>query len=590
MVYYISMAEDRKERTRIGRSRSLFIVLIYALIGGLWIAFSDMALEILLPDPAAYSRFQTYKGWFYVLVTAVMLYTLIRLNMRALEESEQRFRCTFQQAAVGIAHVGPDGKWLRVNRKLCDILGYSAGELLKLSFKELVHPEDRNADLELLHRMKQGQISTFTSEKRFFHKDGSLLTLNITVSPVRVSTEGPKYYIYVLQDITRQKELEKNVRQTDKMRAIGQLAGGIAHDFNNQLTAMMGFTQLLQKKVKDNIKLGAISDNIITCIRRSSDLTGKLLSFARKGKCRSEPVSLHELIREAAALLEPSLDKRINLELKLNARSDMISGDSTEIQNVLLNLGINARDAMPEKGKLIYTSEITRLEKEDSQNQSMDIEPGNYIQLSVSDTGTGIEPEVLKHIFEPFFTTKEEGKGTGMGLAAVYGAVKSHSGAVRVDSAVGEGSTFHLYFPLLRESVDGETEAETEKVVKQHANIMVVDDEEAVLNVIQHILVSRDYIVTTFPDGQAALDYFKTSWKQIDLVILDMVMPGLNAHQTLMAMREINPGVKTILASAYSIDGDIQKVIDEEGVAFIKKPFTRNQLIQLVARVMDTWN
>ncbi len=389
------------------------------------------------------------------------------------------------------------------------------------------------------------------------------------------------------RDITDQRRLEEQLYQTRKMEAIGQLAGGIAHDFNNQLTGIMGYADLLRENLSNNKELFRYADMIVTATRRSADLTDQLLAFARKGKYLEVPVNIHRVIGEVVLLLEHSIDKKINIKQKLYANPPVTLGDPTQIQNALLNLGVNARDAMPEGGELIFTTNIVYLDEEYCAANPYDVKSGSYLQVSVTDSGIGMDESTIKHIFEPFFTTKETGKGTGMGLAAVYGTVKNHKGAINVYSELDFGTTFKIYLPLYDTSDPAAQEDKhTRKIIKGHARVMVVDDEKIILDLVSDMLESMNYSVVTAINGKDALAHYKKLWKDIDLVILDMVMPEMGGHETFIEMKKINPGVKALLSSGYSITGDAEKILDEGVLDFIQKPYQKADLSEKIAKAL----
>ena len=378
------------------------------------------------------------------------------------------------------------------------------------------------------------------------------------------------------------RELEDRLRQAEKMQALGELAGGIAHDFNNQLAGIMGYTEMIRKRVDEDERLTRYADTILKVSRRASSLVAQLLAFARKGKRRPVDVDAHELLDEVIALLERSIDQRIKIERAFCADAPAVTGDPTQLQNALLNLGINARDAMPEGGRLTFATKIVDLDEEYCRNHTYEITAGCYVQIAVSDTGVGMDAETQARIFEPFFTTKEAGKGTGMGLAAVYGAVKSHEGSINVYSETGRGTTFRVYLPVA-ESTGKRRSASPASEGTASGHIMVVDDDDTARATARSILSEMGYVVSTFATGEDAVACYVNVWKEIDVVVLDMTMPAMSGPDTFRAMRRVNPDIRSVLSSGHALDGQGPELLDEGIRSFVEKPFTVDELCDKVA-------
>jgi nitrogen-specific signal transduction histidine kinase/CheY-like chemotaxis protein len=391
----------------------------------------------------------------------------------------------------------------------------------------------------------------------------------------------------------KNKEMSEQLQQAQKMEAIGRLAGGIAHDFNNQLMCIMGYAEILSEQLDDNM-LKNDAEFIIEATKRAARLTSNLLAFSRKGKYLSEPTNVHKVIEDVFTILERTIDKKISLKKVLNANPDTINGDPTQIQNSLLNLAINARDALPSGGEIIFKTEIVNIEdikdifKNNDECDKM--KKGDYLKISVADNGIGINDDTIKHIFEPFFTTKPIGKGTGMGLASVYGTTKSHNGLIKVDSKPGKGATFSLFFPLIDNESTFKKLAGTVDVtrtLKKEANILVVDDEEIIRILLSRTLSSLGYKVVTCKDGLEALEYYRHSWKDIDVVILDIIMPKMNGNEAFFKMQAINKEIKAIVISGFSIDGEAQDLLDAGVKGFIQKPFETNILSKMLTEILN---
>jgi nitrogen-specific signal transduction histidine kinase/CheY-like chemotaxis protein len=395
--------------------------------------------------------------------------------------------------------------------------------------------------------------------------------------------------VWSFRDVTEHKLLEERLRQSEKMDAIGQLAGGVAHDFNNQLGGIMNYADLLLSKTDDE-ELRPFIDGIIRLCTRSGKLTNQLLAFSRKGQYQVVPVSIHRVAGEVVSMLGHSIDRRIQIRQRLDANPPTTTGDPTQLQNALLNLGLNARDAMPEGGELVFATDTVALDEEHCRNSSFELMPGEYVRIKVTDSGAGMDEETRSKIFEPFFTTKEQGKGTGMGLAAVFGTVVNHRGAIEVESEIGRGTTMTVYLPLSREepreAEAGGRVAAQAATESAGAGILVVDDEEVVRECTARMLRRKGYRVATCKDGAEAVDYYRKSWQHIDLVILDMNMPVMNGHDAFIAMRGINAGIRAMLATGYSLDDNAQKILDEGALSYLQKPFRIDELVVQIERAL----
>ncbi|OGV56932.1 MAG: hypothetical protein A2X45_12755 [Lentisphaerae bacterium GWF2_50_93] len=380
-------------------------------------------------------------------------------------------------------------------------------------------------------------------------------------------------------------KLEEQLRQSEKMRAVGQLAGGIAHDFNNQLAIIIGYAEVLQMELHGNPMLSKYVKNIYGASRRSADLTKQLLVFSHQGKYQSVPVNMHDIVCEVITLLGRSIDKRIRFLQNLDAELHIVIGDPSQLHNSILNIAINARDAMPQGGRISFESRNKML---DGGNPS-DLPAGNYIEISISDTGTGMDEETQKRIFEPFFTTKKKGEGTGLGLAAVYGAMKNHGGAIEVSSEVGKGTVFRIFLPVvdikLQHDDDGGGSGAISPLLHKF-RILVIDDEDVFCQMLVDVIRSAGYEVAALGNGLEALEYYRENWKDVDLVILDMFMPEMNGHDTFMKMRDINPEARAIIMSGYITDSDVRKMLDAGALHVMQKPFDPLELLQKLKDIL----
>ena len=351
----------------------------------------------------------------------------------------------------------------------------------------------------------------------------------------------------------------------------------MAHDFNNQLAAILGCAELLSLQLEDP-RLRDYADTISKACSRSADLTRQLLAFARKGKYLSVPVDLHELLGEVADLVGHSFDKRIEIRLQLNAASSTLLGDPAMLENALMNLALNARDAMPQGGILSFCTELRVLEA----HALLDLAPGTFLFLSIQDNGSGMDEETRQHIFEPFFTTKALGQGTGLGLASVYGTIKQHRGAIQVTSELGRGTRFEIYLPLSSRSKEPVEDNDLLLPAIPSARLLVAEDEPMVAEVLLEMLRRMGFSAHHCPDGEEALAFYREHWWELDLVILDMIMPKLSGKDTFLAMKGINPAVKVLVATGFALEGEAQYVLDQGAQGFLQKPFKVSELAKQI--------
>ncbi len=423
--------------------------------------------------------------------------------------------------------------------------------------------------------------------RRVFAGEGPLITEEVnSVAGREVVTETRKIPILeggrvvsvvtVIRDVTEAVLAREQLLQAAKLDAIGRLASGIAHDFNNQLAVVLGYAELLSIRATDP-QLQEYAALITQVARRSADLTEKLLAFGRKGRAQSVPVDVHELIHEVVAILGRTIDPRITIRLRLCAARAVVIGDPSPLQSALLNLALNARDAMPAGGDLTFATDLVELEPSAG---------GAGLRIRVVDTGVGMSEEVRRRLFEPFFTTKEPGRGTGMGLAAVYGTISDHHGTIQVESEPGRGATFTLVLPLADGAIGAGAPAPGAPAVQGGGHVLVADDTPEVLRAECDILEALGFRVTACSDGAAALARYREAWSSVDLVLLDGTMPGLDGREALAEMRRINPAVRAVLASGHPPGPAEQRLIDELGAGFLQKPFSMAELSRCVAAAL----
>ena len=487
-----------------------------------------------------------------------------------------------------------DGNILDLNRTAVDSLGYEKHEITGKLIKHVLK-EDPSID-SLLRRIINGEVIK-NNETVLQGKNGKEIPVIFSSSPLKNEEEEIAGFVFIARDITDRKEAEKEriqfqqqLFQTEKLSAIGQLAGGIAHDFNNMIGAIHGFAELIKMKAPDKASgIGYYAEMIMQASFRAADLTAKLLAFARKGKFEMVAVDMHVLINEVIIMLERTIDKRITVRTRLEAPSAIVMGDRTQLQNALLNLALNARDFMPDGGDLTFSTILAS--GEEPILSSHPDEPGKkkYFIVSVSDTGVGMEDHVKKRIFEPFFTTKPAGKGTGLGLASVYGTVTNHGGFIDVQSESGSGARFSMYLPA---SDTGVSASPHENIAPEKGigKILVIDDEEFIREMASELLKDLGYSVSACNDGEEAVRWYTIHNREIDLVLLDIAMPKMGGYDCFTRLKAINPSVKAIVLSGYSIDGEAQRILDQGALAFIQKPFDLQGLTKAIGRLKMTKN
>ncbi len=407
---------------------------------------------------------------------------------------------------------------------------------------------------------------------------------DITVYPL--VTNGDEGAVIRIDNVTKKHILQEQLSQSSKMDAIGQLAGGVAHDFNNMLSGIVGAAQLLQLPLIENKDEEGLEfvGMILSAADRAADLTAKLLAFGRKNEESSASIDIHQTISDTIAILNRTIDRNISITYSKSAINSILVGNTTSLQNSILNLGINASHAMPNGGELSFSTKNINLDKKYCEASPFAVKPGEYVELEVRDTGAGISPENIKKIFEPFFTTKKQGEGTGLGLASVFGTIQKHSGAINVYSELGVGTAFHLYFPCSDQSISFVNPNEV--VLKGSGKILLVDDEELIRVTGKYMLEQMGYTVILAEDGLDAVEIFKMNKDEIDLVLMDMIMPKMNGSKAFYKMREIDSGCKVIISSGFTKDESLDELKKAGLSGFIQKPFRDYELSKLLVKTI----
>jgi len=515
----------------------------------------------------------------------------------ALRESEARKGAILDTALDAILTIDHQGKVLEFNPAAERLFGFLREEVIgKNILDEIVPPEEKDTIRQGLESYLHTGVNPLKGghvEMAALRKNGMRIPVEFAVSRIRIA--GVPAFTAYIRDLTDRKKVEEALRQREeqvrhgqKMEAIGTLAGGVAHDFNNLLTGILGYAELLKMGSKPGEKVHQAAEVIEKAATRAASLTQQLLGFARRGKHQNVLVDLHAPIQEVTGLLSATLDKNIRLRLDFATPTAPVQGDPGQMSQIILNLAVNAADAMAEGGDLVFHTETVDLTPDQRRRHDGTL-PGRHVLVAVSDTGSGIPPDVIPRIFEPFFTTKDQGKGTGMGLAMVYGIVQNHGGFIEVDSALGCGTTFRLYFPEVREQESRSLQkAGGEMVEPGSGTILVIDDEDAVRSVATAFLEEMGYRVLTASDGEEAVAVFRASHEPIDLVIIDMVMPAMGGRECFRALKSIRPGLKAVLSTGYDFNAAVQEILDEGMRGFVQKPYQLRQLSEVVAAALKS--
>ncbi len=643
-------------------------------------------------------------------IAAVEDTTERRRAEEALRESEERLRMIFEHAAVGIARISLDGKWLMVNQRLCDIVSYTQAELLERTFWEMTPDEDLDGSFAGREALLAGESETCALEKRYVRKDGSLVWLHVSVSLVRDASGDPESFLSVIEDISERKQaeqalvrlataveqagesivitdtdgtiqyvnpaferttgyardeiigqnprvlksekqdsafygdlwetiqrgdvwtghftnrkkdgslyeeeatispvrdasgnvvnfvavkrdvtkevgLENQLMQAQKMEAVGQLAGGIAHDFNNLLTAVIGYSQLALRNLGDRDPLRADICEIEKAGLRAAELTGQLLAFSRKQVFQPKKLALNALVTDLQKMLRRLIGEDIELAALLDLELGTVKADPGQLQQVIMNLIVNARDAMPEGGKLTIETANVDLDS-DYAAQHFEVIPGAYCMLAISDNGFGMDEETRSHIFEPFFTTKGLGRGTGLGLSTVYGIVKQSGGHISVYSEPGHGTTFQIYLPRVVElAEDEDLRREPLSLPNGDETLLLVEDEAAVRELAARVLREYGYTVLEASDPSQALRAIdEHSADEVQLLVTDVVMPQMSGRDLAEHLAPLRPDMRVLYVSGYTDRAIVHHGVLDEGTPFLQKPFTAEALVSKVREVLD---
>ena len=503
--------------------------------------------------------------------------------LNELSKSEQRFRGSFESAVHGMAILSVDGRLAAVNNALTEILGFADHQLLAMGLIDFVVAEDVDKVRAEISRLINGDVPSVCLEIQYCGEGGRPVHGLTSVSPVHGQDGRVEQFVVQIVDMTRRIKAESQLLQAQKMDAIGQLTGGIAHDFNNLLTIVIGNLQLIEGAVGNDDKTAKRIAEAISAATKGSQLTRQLLAFARRQSLVPQQLGIHGLLVGMMDILEHSIGERIELKLDMMQGAPVILADATQLETSILNLAINARDAMPDGGLLTVETASVHLDA-DYAAQHQEVTPGDYIMIAVSDTGTGIPKDILDQVFQPFFTTKEVGKGTGLGLSMVFGFIKQSGGHARIYSEDGHGTSVKMYLPVVKQ-LTGTPPAPEEKSAKN--KILVVEDQEAVRMVAVEFLTSFGYQVIEAQDGVSALQMLQDH-PDIDLLFTDVVMPGgMNGFDLSQAAAQLRPALKIIHASGYPKGAMVHQEEPRLKDNLISKPYQREELRRIVAETLE---
>lgn len=521
---------------------------------------------------------QAYAQHLAVAMENAALYEQVR-------QAEMLYRDVYENAPDGYHAVGTDAMIREMNATLSGWLGYGREEVIgKMRYDDLLTPEGQRKFQQLLVQCKR-EGHTDHVELDFVRKDGRLLPMRLTMMVIRDAMGRYQGCRVTARDITKERELEAQLLGAQKLESLGTLVGGIAHDFNNILTGILGFTQLLLRQGHAGDGLHEGLQRIELLSMRASDMIRQLLAFSRQGVSQRRCLALHPFLKETSKLLERMIPENIEIALSLDTDDPVVEADPTQLQQVLMNLVVNARDAMPQGGRIEIETTLVELDESFCQAHP-DTPPGRYVRLSIGDTGMGIAPEIRSRIFDPFFTTKEVGKGTGLGLPVVYSIVKNHGGAIEVSSQMGEGTTVQVFWPLA-ESVTTEVATHPGETCQGSELILLVEDDPIVLELGRKALEYFGYQVLIASDGVEALAIYRKHQAEISLVILDVVLPRMGGRETFRELRRIDPSVKVLLTTGYGLDETVEVMLEEGVCGLVGKPYRIHDLAQAVHAILE---
>ncbi len=503
----------------------------------------------------------------------------LKTSLESLQESEARYRALFEGAAEGILVADIETKqFIYANPAICRMLGYTQEELIQMHTAD-IHPAESldriTADLEAqMHGEKLP-----AAEIKCLRKDAGIVYADITTAPIVV--DGRKCSVGFFADVTQRKKLEEQFNQAQKLEAVGQLAGGVAHDFNNILTAQLGYCDLMKRRLKDADPVTADLAQIKICAERAATLTRQLLAFSRKQTLEPKVLNLNTIVTNIEKMLKRLIGEHIEFVTVLSDGLGSVKADPARIEQVIMNLAVNARDAMPQGGRLTIETANVVLD-ENYAREHVDAAAGPHVMLAISDNGCGMDEQTKRRLFEPFFTTKSVGKGTGLGLATVYGIVKQSGGNIWVYSEPGEGTTFKIFLPRVEAAPAQPAEHGTMAARGKGELILVVEDEAALRDIFTRMIENLGYRVKVAANGVEAITMIEQEGLRPDLLITDVVMPKMGGRELVERLSRIQPGLKALYTSGHASSSFIDHTGLDPGVPFLQKPFSSDELAEKI--------
>jgi len=494
---------------------------------------------------------------------------------------DKSYQAIFHATAMGIARCTKDGRVVESNAAIERMVGYTHEELRGMHYREFTHPDDVAVDTAFFQEMVEGKRESYEIELRYLRKDRSARWVRLTVSRVRASDGQPEFVIRMAEDITERKRTEQQLRDAEKMEAIGRLVGGVAHDFNNLLTGIMLYCDLLMGGLEKGSRLRHHAEEIHTASQHGATLIQQLLAVARQQVVEPRMLCLNEIVSEMANLLSRLIGENIELVTELPDDVGKVKLDPAQVKQIVMNLVLNARDAMPDGGRITVTTsnQTTHIVTDGSLREA------ECVSLRVRDTGCGMDAETRSRIFEPFFTTKPAGTGNGLGLATVYSIVKQNCGAIEVESAPGRGTQVSIFFPQAKEEVKVQ-ESSARKSAKGRETVLLVDDNPQVRGSIGRVLSDQGYWVIEAANGAGALSLFESHKDRVDLLLIDLAMPDMSGREVARRLRRSRPNLKVLHVTGYS-GPHFREQAEEEPIELFQKPFDGRALARRVREVLD---
>ncbi len=515
-----------------------------------------------------------------VAVENARLYERLQQSLEEARRSQAFFSKIVLESPLSTIVTDAQGGCILLNNSACELLGSEARDLVG-RYNLISDPPFHNT--EAANQIRQaltGRVVQFNLDL----EGTRVRQLRATVFPL-TEAGSVANIVAMFEDLTEKRHLEEALRQAQKMESIGTLAGGIAHDFNNILGGVLGYVSLIKNRLSHHDPLWRYVEIIEKSSRRAADLTQQLLAFARGGKYSVQILDLNQIVNEAVQLVASTLGKKIEVVMELQEGLPKVEGDSSQIVQALVNICINARDAMPQGGQLRIKTQTADLTKQSTFNLTGRTD--GYVLLTLEDTGIGMTKEVMSRIFEPFYTTKREQKGTGLGLAMVYGIVKNHGGYIDVDSKLNSGTCFSIYLPATTRTIEERHTPEGRPAGRGHETILVAEDEEVIRELLTEMLSDEGYHVLVAENGKEALDIYSEKGSGVDLVILDMIMPEVNGIEAFRRLKQLDHQVKVLLSSGYTQESEAQSILNEGALGFIQKPYAVNELLSKIRSILD---